>query len=532
MARRIGKLASLVAVALSLAMSAVAQNAENEFDVIVRGGRVLDGTGMPWRLADLGIKGDRIVRVGFIPKEAQAGRIVNAAGKYVTPGFIDAHSHAIPGLSTAALAGAVPILYQGITTVLINPDGGGPADLAPLLAAIEKHTPGVNVIPTIGHNGVRSAVMGRDDRAPTPAELQKMKDFVRKAMDEGAFGFSSGPFYIPGKYSKTDELVELAKIAAAYPGAFHTSHIRDEASYDVGVINAVKELIEVSRQARLPGIVTHIKTLGPSVWGKSKDVIEVINAARAEGLEIWADQYAYAASGSGLQPSLVPGWAQAGGQEAMAKRLKDPEQRAEIRKEMISNMERRGGANSMLIRSFPPEPALQGKRLDEIARMKLQDPVDTAIDMLIQGGASIVSFNMNEKDVEAFMRQPWVMTCTDGGLSQFGSGEEHPRAYGAFPRKIRRYVLERGVIKLEQAIHSSTGLTATVLGVKDRGFLREGAYADVVVFDPGKIRDAATYEEPDAYSEGVDYLLVNGKFAVDGGKALVDRHGRVLRRGR
>ena len=282
MLKRLLKLSLLTAAGLAIVLPSTAVQAAEaaSFDVIIRDGRVLDGTGMPWRKADIGISGDRIVAVGHIPQDAKAARVINAAGKYVTPGFIDAHSHSVPGLSMAPLAGAVPILYQGITTVLINPDGGGPADLTPLLSAIEKHTPGVNVIPTIGHNGVRSAVMGRDDRAPTPVELQRMKDFVRKAMDEGAFGFSSGPFYIPGKYSKTDELVALAKVAAAYPGAFHTSHIRDEASYDVGVVNATKELIEVSRQAKLPGIVTHIKTLGPSVWGKSKDVIQVINAAR------------------------------------------------------------------------------------------------------------------------------------------------------------------------------------------------------------------------------------------------------------
>jgi N-acyl-D-amino-acid deacylase len=519
--------ATMTLMALGQAGAAV----QTEFDVLIRGGRVLDGTGMPWRYADVAVKDDRIVKVGHIPADAKAVRVIDAKGRYVTPGFIDPHSHAIPGLSLSNLAGAVPILYQGITSVLINPDGGGPADLSPLLSAIETHGPGVNVIPTIGHNGVRSAVMGREDRAPTASELERMQGYVRKAMDEGAFGFSSGPFYIPGKYSKTDELVALAKIAAAYPGAFHTSHIRDEASYDVGVVNATKELIEVTRQAGLPGIVTHIKTLGPSVWGKSKDVIEVINAARAEGLEIWADQYAYAASGSGLQPSLVPGWAQAGGQAEMVKRLQDPELRSQLRKEMASNMERRGGANAMMIRSFAPDPSLQGKRLDEIAKAKLQDPVDTAIEMLIQGGAPIVSFNMNEKDVEAFMKQPWTMTCTDGGLSEFGTGQEHPRAYGAFPRKLRRYVFERNVISLEQAIHSSTGLTATVLGVKDRGFIREGAFADVLVFDPETVADVATYENPDAYSTGVDYLLVNGRIAVEGGKVVAERYGRVLRRG-
>jgi N-acyl-D-amino-acid deacylase len=527
----IGACLAAVVLALALPVAAVAQQAA-EYDVLIRGGRVLDGTGMPWRLADLAISGDRIVAVGHIPADAKAARVIDARGKYVTPGFIDAHSHAMPGLTKPELAAALPILYQGITTVMINPDGGGPADLAPQLAAIEQHTPGVNVVPTIGHNGVRTEVMGRDNRAPTPAELRRMEEYVRQAMELGAFGFSSGPFYVPGKYATTAELVALAKVAAQYPGAFHTSHVRDESSYDIGVVGAVEELIQVSREARLPGIVTHIKALGPSVWGKSKDVIEVINAARAEGLEIWADQYAYAASGSGLQPSLVPGWAQAGGQEAMAKRLQDPEQRALIRKEMADNMARRGGANAMMIRRYPPDPSRVGKRLDEIARERLEDPLDTAIEMLINGGAPIISFNMNEQDVEAFMKQPWTMTCTDGGLSEFGSGGEHPRAYGAFPRKIRRYAMDRGVVSLEQAIHSSTGLTATVLGIEDRGFLRAGAYADVVVFDPETINDVADYQEPDAYSVGMDYVLVNGRVAVAGGKAVDERHGRVLRRKR
>ena len=518
----------LASLLLALPTVAPAQQAP-DYDVLIRGGRVLDGTGMPWRYADVAIRGERIVAVGPIPATATAARVIDATGRYVTPGFIDPHSHAVPGISTPELAAAVPILYQGITTVMINPDGGGPADLKPLLGAIEKNVPGVNVVPTIGHNGVRTAVMGRANRAPTAEELQRMKDYVRTGMEDGAFGFSSGPFYVPGKYSDTAELIALAKVAAEYPGAFHTSHVRDESSYDVTVVGAVKELIEISRQARLPGIVTHIKALGPTVWGKSAEVIDIINAARAEGLEIWADQYAYAASGSGLQPSLVPGWAQEGGQEAMAKRLQDPEQRAQIRKEMADNMARRGGANAMMIRRYPPDPSRVGKRLDEIARERLEDPLDTAIEMLINGGAPIISFNMNEKDVEAFMKQPWTMTCTDGGLVAFGDGAEHPRAYGAFPRKIRRYVMERGVVTLEQAIHSSTGLTATVLGIEDRGFLRPGAFADVVVFDPETIADKATYMEPHAYSVGMDVVLVNGRFAIDGGKVTDGRFGRVLR---
>ncbi|OYW83033.1 MAG: hypothetical protein B7Z20_13115 [Sphingobium sp. 32-64-5] len=227
---------------------------------------------------------------------------------------------------------------------MINPDGGGPGDLAPQIADIETHGPGVNVVPMIGHNGVRRDVMGLENRKPTSAELAQMETLVKQAMDLGAFGLSTGPFYIPGKYSETSELVALAKVAATYPGAFHISHVRDESSYDVGILGAIKELIDVSRQTGIIGVVTHMKMLGPSVWGQSEQAVEMINAARAEGLSIWADQYPYAASGSSLQASLVPGWAQEGGPEATAERLQNPEQRALIRQEMVANLERRAGA--------------------------------------------------------------------------------------------------------------------------------------------------------------------------------------------
>jgi N-acyl-D-aspartate/D-glutamate deacylase len=458
--------------------------------------------------------------------------VVDAAGKYVTPGFIDPHSHAAPGIETAELAAALPILYQGVTTVMINPDGGGPGELEGQVANIEKNVPGVNVVPMIGHNGVRRQVMGLANRKATPAELAQMQALVKKGMEFGAFGFSTGPFYIPGKYSDTAELIALSKVAAPFPKSFYISHIRDESSYEVGVLGAIKELITVSREAKIPAVVTHMKMLGPSVWGKSVEAIKMIDDARAEGLSIWADQYAYAASGSGLQPSLLPGWAQEGGQEAIAKRLQNPEQRALIRKEMVANMARRGGPNSMMIRGYDADPSLEGKRLDEIAKARLQDPIDTAIDMLIKGGAGIVSFNMNEKDLENLMKQPWTMTSSDGALVKFGEGAEHPRAYGAFPRKLRRYVIDRKVISWEQAIHSATGLPAQVFSIKDRGVIRPGAYADVLVIDPERVRDLATYEQPHAYSEGMDFVFVNGKAAVADGKVTPNRYGKVLLRTR
>lgn len=520
-ALRLAAIASLLTGGATLAQ---------DYDVLIRGGTVFDGTGGKGEALDVAIKGDRIAEVGTIPPDATATTVVDATGKIVSPGFIDPHSHTAEGLTSPKTANAATVLHQGVTTVMINPDGGGPGDLAPQIAAVKAQVPGVNVVPMIGHNGVRRAVMGVANRKASPAELARMEALVKKGMDDGAFGFSTGPFYIPGKFSDTAELVRLSRVAAQYPHAFYISHIRDESSYDVGVIDAIREVIEISRQTRLPGIVTHMKMLGPSVWGKSKEAVDVINAARAEGLEIWADQYPYAASGSGLQPSLVPGWAQEGGQEAIAKRLQNPEQRALIRKEMVANLARRAGANAIMIRSYPPDRSLEGKRLDEIAKAQLKEPIDVAIDMLIKGGASIVSFNMNENDVEHIMRQPWTMTSTDGGLPEFGVGGTHPRAYGAFPRKFRRYVLDKPVISMEQAIHSSTGLPAKVFNIADRGVLKPGAYADVVVFDPETIRDVATYEKPHAYSEGMEFVFVNGKAAIADGKVTPERHGKVLLR--
>ena len=530
-AMNFGLSAAIAALAMLVAAPVIAQPAA-DYDVIIRGGTLIDGTGSPGRPADVAIKGDRILLVGSVPAAATATRQVDARGRIVAPGFIDTHSHAAPGIETTALANAKPILLQGITTVMINPDGGGAGDLAPQLARIRSVGPGINVLPMIGHNGVRQAVMGLANRKPTAAEQARMEALVKQAMDLGVYGMSSGPFYVPGKYSDTAEMSGLAKVVARYPHGFHTSHIRDESSYDLGVIGAIRELIAISRAAKLTGVVTHMKMLGPSVWGKSAEAIALIDKARAEGLSIWADQYPYAASGSGLQPSLVPGWAQEGGSAALAKRLKNPESRAKIRKEMVANLQRRAGANAIMIRTYAPDPSLEGKRLDEIARARQMDPLDVAIEMLEKGGAGIISFNMSEKDLEALMKQPWMMTSTDGGLVKFGEGNEHPRAYGAFPRKLRRYALDKHVISLEQAIHSSAGLPAEVFAIPDRGVVKPGAYADVIVFDPATVTDTATYTNPHSYAKGIDDVFVNGKAAVINGKIAPDRAGRILLRTR
>jgi len=519
-----------LALSLVAMMAAAAPASAQHYDVLIRGGTVYDGSDTPGRVADVALSGDRIAAVGTIPASAKATLLIDATGKIVAPGFIDPHSHAAPNIQTARLAAALPMLHQGITTLAINPDGGGPADLAGQITDLKTNVPGVNVIPLIGHNAVREAVMGNVARLPTAAEQARMEGLVSTAMKAGAWGLSDGPFYIPSKYSNTAEIVGLAKTAAKFPDAVYISHIRDEGNYDIGVVAAVEEVITVAREAKIPGIVTHIKVLGPQVWGKSAEVIAHIEQARAEGVQVWADQYPYAASGSSLMASLVPGWAQEGGAQALAKRLEDPAMRARIRAEMVPNLERRAGPGAIMIRRFAADPSLEGKRLDEIGRMQGQDPLDAAIDMLKRGGAPTVSFNMSEDDVAAFMRQPWTMTSTDGGLPPFGETSEHPRAYGAFPRKLRNYVIDKPVISMQQAIHAATGLTASVLAIPDRGVLRAGAFADVIVFDPATVRDLATYQQPHAYAQGMDYVFVNGQAALAEGKPAPARHGRVLLR--
>lgn len=497
-----------------------------EFDVLIRGGRVLDGSGTPWIYADVGINGDRIAAVGRL-SEAKARKVIEAAGLYVTPGFIDGHSHAGPALAGEKLAGAEALLAQGITTVFVNPDGGGPTDLVAQRALIERQRPGVNVAQLIGHNSVRIDVLGHADRAPTEVEQAQMNGLVRRAMQAGAFGLSAGPFYTPGNFSKTEEHIALARVAAEFDG-FYTSHIRDESDYTIGLVAAVDELIRVAREVRLPGIVTHIKALGPRVWGLSAQVVKNIDAARAEGVEIFADQYPYEAGSTGLTAAIVPAWAREGGDGALRARLANAETRGQIRSEMIENIVRRAGAANIMISTHRADPTLQGRRLDEIARAQVFEPVDAAIGIIRAGGASIVTFTMDEADIRHFMVQPWTMTCSDGDLVALGEGVPHPRGFGAFPRKLRRYVVEQKLLTLERAIHSMTGMPATVLRLPERGTLRAGAMADVVVFDLATVRDVATYADPHHFAEGMQAILVNGRVAWAGGKITDERAGRVL----
>ncbi len=520
-------LTGLLALVGILAL-APAASAQERYDVLIRNGRVLDGEGNPWFRADVALDGREIAAVGDLA-DADAARVIDAEGLYVAPGFIDSHSHAGPGLASGGLSHGEPLLAQGVTTVLINPDGGGAVDLAEQRRALLEHGLGVNAAQLVPHGSIRREVLGMEDRAPTDAELERMRELTRAGMEEGAFGLSSGPFYAPGSYSDTDELVALAEVAAEHGGAY-TSHVRDESNYTIGVVAALDEVIEIAERAGLPGVHTHIKALGPPVWGYSTALVRRIEGARERGVEIYADQYPYPASATGLGAALLPRWAQAGGRDSLLARFERPETMERIREEMVRNLARRGGADRIQFRRFEEDPSIEGMTLEEVADARGMNPIDASIALFRQGSPSIVSFNMHEDDVRTLMDQPWTMTSSDGGLVPFNEGVPHPRNYGAFPRKIRTYVLEEGVVGLEEAIRSMTSLPANVFRIEDRGRIAPGAVADVVVFDLDRIRDRATFTEPHQLSEGMVHVFVNGTQAVRDGDFTGERAGEVLRR--
>ncbi len=499
------------------------------YELILRGGQVVDGTGAPARETDVGIVDGVIAAVGDLSR-AEAPAVLDISGLYLAPGFIDTHSHAGPGLATADLSHAEPLLAQGLATVVVNPDGGGPVDLAAQRTALEEEGLGVNVAQLVPHGSVRGRVIGGEDRAPTPAEMEEMRSLVRAGMEAGGWGLSSGTFYTPGSYSENGELIELGRVVAEF-GGIYTSHIRDESNYTIGLAAAVDEVIEVGRQAGITAIVTHIKALGPPVWGASRTVVERIEAARAEGLGIFADQYPYLASATGLSAALLPRWSQAGGSDAFAERVADRETRARIREAMVENLARRGGADRIQFRRFRPDPAIEGRLLSDLADERGADPIDVALELILAGGPSIVSFNMSEEDLLTFMTQKWTMTSSDGDLPLFGVGVPHPRSYGAFARKIGKFVFADGTVALEEAVRTMTSLPADVMGMTDRGRIAVGQVADIVVFSED-FRDNATFTEPHRLSSGVVHLFVAGEAAILDSAFTGARAGRVLVRGR
>ncbi|MCW5646577.1 MAG: amidohydrolase family protein [Sphingopyxis sp.] len=521
---------------LAAILSAVGAGASpgDTVDVIIRGGTIYDGGEGTAFVGDVAIRDDRIVAIGPSVR-LQAKRVIDAKGMIVAPGFIDPHTHADAFLRSSDRRERLnaPWLYQGVSTVVIGVDGGGTPDVAADAERLTRSGIGTNVVPFVGFGPVRQRVLGQDARAPTATELGAMKALVAKGMCEGATGFSAGLFYAPQSFATTAEVIAVAREAAVRGGVYDT-HQRDESSYSIGLLGSVREAIEIGRQAGMPVHFAHLKALGIDVHGQAAAVIAEIERARAEGVEVTADQYPWLASGTNLDAALLPRWAVDGGGAALLARLDDPATLARIRDEMQENLRRRGGAKALLLigQGFP----WVGKTLEEVADEWKLDSRDAALRIIRQsvngkqrgergGGTAIASFNMAQADVDLFMQQPWMVTSSDGSAG-------HPRMFASFPEKYVRYVRERQVISLAAFIRQSTGRTADIYKLDRRGYLRPGYHADVVIFDPVGYAPRADYLRPRELSVGVRHLFVNGQPAIEDGQATGVAAGRTLLRPR
>lgn len=527
-------MAMLSGAAALLSVSGAAAKADEAVDIIIRGGTIHDGgEGAPF-VGDVAIRGDQIVHVGP-PGGFTAPRIVDAKGMIVAPGFVDPHTHADGFLRSPDKAMRVNAawLNQGVSTVMIGVDGSGTPDVAADAAKLEASGIGTNVVSFVGFGPVRQRVLGQDARAPDDAELGRMKALVAKGMCEGAVGLSTGLFYAPQSFATTGEVVAVAREAAIRGGLYDT-HQRDESSYSIGLLGSVQEVIDIGRQAGMPVHFAHLKALGVDVHGQAGAVIAAIEKARAEGIDVTADQYPWLASGSNLDASLLPRWAVDGGGKALLKRLDDPATLTKIRGEMAENLRRRGGAGALLLISegYP----WTGQTLEQVAAEWKLDSRDAALRIIRRsveakargeggGGTGVASFNMAQADVDLLMKQPWMVTASDGS-------DGHPRMFATFPEKYVRYVREREVIDLATFIRQSTGRTADIYKLDRRGYLRAGYFADVLVFDPEKFAPRADYVRPRELSVGVDKLFVNGQLAIDQGHATGVAAGRALLRPR
>jgi N-acyl-D-amino-acid deacylase len=575
-------------------------SAQQRFDILITGARVYDGTGNPWFYADLGIRGDRIAAVGNLTG-AQATRTIDARGRILTPGFIDLHSHAddaSPGglRSNDAKRRAAPnLVAQGVTTVVVNHDGRSPWPIADQRGRFERDGIGPNALLLVGHGAVRGRVMGNDTRRPaTGEEITRMRALVRQGLLEGASGLSAGLEYEPGRWSTIDEVVELAREIVPFQGVY-ISHERAEGQDPMWywpsqdppgpptLLDAVRETIEIGERTGAKVVASHIKAKGANYWGSSRAAIQLIEAARARGVEVWADQYTYNTSGTDGSTVLIPDWvyrsgrggrggrgapaldsapgARAGGggrgaggrgaggagrggrgggtsaADALRAVLADSASVPLLRRDIAHEIARRGGADNVVILDYPDSTVI-GKSVGQVARERNLSPVDAAIDLQLkgnpgrQGGGRMRGFSMSEIDMEAFAAQPWVATASDAGIAMPGdSPGTHARFYGTFPRKIQHYALARGVISVEDAVRSMSSLPAQILGFKDRGLLREGYVADVVVLDLDRYGTRATFFEPHQYAEGVHHVLVNGQFVLDDGELTFRLPGKVLMTG-
>ena len=520
-------IASLFLLAVPLSTSAHAQ----QYDLVLANATIIDGTGGARYTGAVAITGDRIALVSRTPiPAAQARRVIVVKGNVVAPGFIDMHAH-IEGL--LRMPDAESAARQGVTLALGGPDGGGPWPFKAYLDSAAASKLGINFAWLVGHNTIRREVMGTENRAPTAAELTRMKGMVAQGMREGAFGLSTGLRYVPGFYAKIDEVVELSKVAAASRGIY-TSHLREEG---LGLIEGVAEAIEIGRQAKIPVILTHHKTIGPPTWGKSRITLAMVDSARRAGIDVMIDQYPYTASSTGFGV-LMPNWAMAGGVPELRKRLADPELRNAIEKGILDLLlNDRGGGDIRRVQfaSVSWDPTLNGKTLHDWAVKRGMQPtpenaVQLVIEGVLNGAPSMVFHVIDEGDVRRIMAHPQTMIASDGALSRPGANVPHPRNYGTFPRVLGEYVRVQKVLTLENAVHKMTGMPARRLALTDRGCIRAGCMADITVFDPATVADKGTFTEPHQYPVGIEWVFVAGQAVVADSKFTDARPGQVLRR--
>jgi len=500
-----------------------------DYDLLIRNARVVDGSGNPWYKADIAVRNGRIERVGALPS-ATADRVIDAANRVAAPGFIDVHTHVERAIFIDRRADA--FLRNGVTSIVTGNCGNSATDMKSFFSKLEQGGVGLNVAALIGHNSVRTAVMGGANRAPTATELQKMRDLVAQGMRDGAVGFSTGLWYVPGIFSQTAEVTALAKAAAPF-GAVYATHMRDEG---VTVEDAIREAVTIGREARMPVQISHFKIIDRRHWGNSVKTLQMVEAARRDGLDVVVDQYPYTAASATID-IFFPREVLADGPSAIAERLSTPASRKRIAARMATELTLRQGQpdySFATIADSPEDRSLEGKTIAEIniargRKKTVADEIETLIDMRIKGRPYIVYHVMSDQDVDRIMRHPLTSIASDAVMVPFGEAVPHPRNYGTNARVLGKYVRERGVLTLEDAIRKMTSLPARTFGLHDRGLIREGFAADIVLFDPASVRDQAEFSKPHQYSSGFDYVLVNGAVAVDDGKPNTVRQGRILR---
>jgi len=489
-----------------------------KFDVLIVNGTVYDGSVNPARITNIGINGGRIVSMDAAA-DAEATFKIDATGLAVVPGFNDPHTHADDDIFDVPGNANSNYLAQGVSTVFIGNDGKGIPDRASRLALMATQGVGTNVGFFAGHGTIRESMMGLENRAPTNDELAKMRAMVVEEMRAGALGISTGLFYTPGSFADTAEIIELAKVAAEF-GGIYDSHMRDESSYNIGVLGSIRELIEIGEKANIPVHAAHLKALGRDVWGQSGDIIALVEAARERGLEVTADQYPWRASGTRFAAALIPAWVRADSNEAMFGRLENPDLEDRIRTEMEGNLWRRGGKESLLVTG---ESEWQGMTLGEIADDMGVEPIDAAIEVVRNGNPSIASFNMDPPDINAIGIQEWVMTGSDGSTG-------HPRKFATYPKGYRDFVVDSDLLSMEQFVHRSSGLVADSFFLCDRGYLEPGRLADIAILDVAAFLPMADFEHPIRLATGVTHLLVNGVPVITDGEFTNNLPGAVIDR--